>query len=348
MGDKFYLCYEDGSNTLELPQIRNPLEDVTAGLVGVNERRTDVVETMKEGEKQLKSLVRMGVKPILLMVYRSVAVGGVVRRLGSFVAKPLTYKAKSIDPQILTKDNGTDRLSGLLPTDNVLGKGNKPGEVTPAKKMFYRRESEHVSSDKWELRYEIQSPSGIPILSWEKLGSTSSKKLVALCADKMGRPYVADWDLVTVAVYGGGFLSQMKERDTGNLLKVENDGGATGILPTWLKNAINAREAATNGATVTRHGPESLYCGNNIMDANMCLISNLTGLGGTQPVGAEKVQEWDDHCMYSATPGQFLEWMKNDPSKIWTFYSFDQFDGTVRNLSEKDKTDQIKELNKIF
>lgn len=348
MGDKFYLCYEDGSNKLELPQIRNPLEDVTAGLVGVNERRTDVVDTMKEGEKQLKSLVGMGVKPLLLMVYRSVAVGGVVRRLGSFVAKPLTYKAKSIDPGILTGVEGADRLSGLLPTDNVLGKGHQSGEETPAKKMFYRRESEHVSSDKWELRYEVPSPSGIPVLSWEKLGSTSSKRLVALCADRRGRPYVADWDLVTVAVYGGGFLAGMKARDRDNLLKVENDGVVTGILPTWLKNAINAREAATNGATVTRHGPESLYCGNNIMDANMCLISNEPGLGGIQPVGAEKVQEWDDHCMYSAKPEQFLTWMKKDAPKTWTFYSFEQFNGTALDLSETDKTDQIKELNKIF
>lgn len=347
MGDKFYLCHEDGREYCELPRITDPLADVTAGLVGVNERRADVADTMKEGEKQLKSLVGMNVNPLLLMVYRSVAVGGVVRRLSTFVAKPLTYKAKSIDPGILGDAEGADRLSGLLPTDSRLGKGHKAGTVTPDVKLLYRRESGDVSSDKWELRYEVPG-SGTPTLSWEKLGASSNKSPVALCADAMSRPYVADWDLVTVAVYGGGFLNEMKERDSGNLLKVINDGGATGILPKWLKNTIAAREAATSGATVTRHGPESLYCGNNILDANMCLISNLAGLGGIQPVGATKVEEWDDHCMYSAGPQQFLEWMKRDAPDIWTFYSFSDFNGTALDLSASYKTDQIDELNQIF
>ena len=347
MGDKFYLCHEDGREYCELPRITDPLADVTAGLVGVNERRTDVVDTMKEGERQLESLVGVNVTPLLLLVYRSVAVGGVVRRLKQFVAKPMIYEAKSINPKILKGVEGADRLSGLLTTDKRLGKKPENGTVTPDVKLLYRRQSETVSSDRWELRYEV-SGSGIPTLSWEKLGASSNKSPVALCADKMSRPYVSDWDLVTVAVYGGGFLNEMKARDSGNLLKVGNDGKVTGILPTWLKNTISAREAATSGATVTRHGPESLYCGNNIMDANMCLISNLAGLGGIQPVGAKKVEEWDAHCMYSAGPEQFLEWMQKDAPDIWTFYRFNDFNGTKLDLSDDYKNEQIKALNKIF
>lgn len=341
MPDMTYHLIDDRNVIVtDLNQLKSDIgADVTHGDIDSNNSRSNAVTLLYKCQEQLKT--SKGAKPALILVYRSVATGGVSRDPKKFIAKPLTYKAKSIDPKLIDSDE-FGRLSGLLPANSIVSKSRKDEEVANvAKKLHCMRVDKSFGNQKSYLHYDKTSKK----LVWKESQVASSNTMaVTFCASSTNVPYIADWDLVSLAVKNSSIDVMKNATDYESLLTkmlVKNGSGsgeqATGYCPKWLEDSIT--QLHTSGVSVTRHGPESLYCGNDITGDGIVLLSTEVLPGVEKKM--TKQEGVTDAAQYQSNFDQYKV-AQTTLADNWTFYRFAEFDGLAQRL---DIPDLVEELN---
>lgn len=297
----------------------DPRENSVFGDRYSNERTNNVRTFVENCGAKIRKIGVVQQAPIFF-VYRSVAAGGVARKLTEFAAKPLLIKAKSIDPSIILKGD-LERLSGLLPTNTLLSKSKIPGIVTGIGSK-YRVVKQDV--DKFILYY---NPSRV--LQWFKATVTPSKewKVCEFAGNDKSTPYIADWDLVTIGVQKSIFKNWKGDKSAMNV----DNAGKLGIVPIWMKEVL--ADIGHFDLNATQHGSESLYCGNDIRDESFFIVS-ISGRQGSD-VQSEVITNWST----------FASAMKKEEAKGYFLYEFDSFDGTPKKLN---LPAEIVKLNKTI
>ncbi|MEW7279597.1 hypothetical protein ABW636_13470 [Aquimarina sp. 2201CG1-2-11] len=260
----------------------------------------------------------------LFFVYRSVAAGGVARKLTEFAAKPLLIKAKSIDPSIILTGS-LRRLSGLLPTNTLLSKSKTPGIVTGIDSR-YRVIKEDM--EKFILYYNPNRE-----LKWFKSTETPPKewKVCEFAGNNKSTPYIADWDLVTIGVQKSIFKNWKGDKSIMDII----NAGKLGIVPVWMQEVLN--DIGHFDLNATQHGSESLYCGNDIRNESF-FIASISGRPGSD-VKSEVITNWN----------AFISKMKKEEANGYFLYEFDPFDGTSKKLNLSSEIIKLnKKINGIF
>jgi hypothetical protein len=355
--EKFELVCTTTSQSVKLSEITPG--PITYGDIFTNERRRDAIDTFEKTCLKIKK-AKTSLNPYygLMFIFRSVANGGVARTLAGFKSKPLTYKAKSIaidsildasNPNWSIRKEDFDsimRLSGLLPTNALLSKDPSKQVPTPASKFEYRKTSDVDSTIYWLHLKETAGPNQ---LIWVKATdeSTSETTRVSFCGDSVSNPIIADWDLVSIGISNGTFISGRPNPDLYNEIQVVKPEDSTqeiqGVLPKMLQEVIQTKIALPVTANTTvRHGPESLYCGNNIIDDEYFVVTNLNLK--TFANYYSEFFENSDTKVYKVDDWQMLQyWFQ---SSDWFYYNFDKFSGNSVHLTEEEKDEQIDALNK--
>lgn len=251
---------------IELIQIGGNVASPTyTGIDDSNVRLADAKALVSACASHIKTKVGLSVAPGIFFIYRGVAVGGLQRGIGGFLSKPLTVKNKSIDPGIIKDDADFARLAGLVPIQVKLGKKGLPEDSSSipltARQASYRVvKVESVGNSKSYL-YCGNSDRN---LSWESVIAPAGKTLCTFLGDA-SNPYLADWDLVMVSTT----KASIKNDSTLPIFKVVDTGsdGMHNLLPQCLADCLSAQKLPLN-SHVTQHGPESLYCGNDITQAD--------------------------------------------------------------------------------
>ncbi|WP_013320770.1 hypothetical protein [Gloeothece verrucosa] len=240
---------------------------------GNNLRLTDAKNLFRACASHINKTDKPKVPPKLFFIYRAVAIGGLTRGLGQFASKPLTVKDKSIDPNLISNNDDFRRLTGLVPIQKKLAK--------PAQGKYLNGFIELV--DGWS-QYKIvkKETTGnsksylccdkgdrVRGLSWEDTEDfkelSNKGKILCTFLGNNSAPYLADWDLVLVGVSKPKPGSMQKS--IYRVVDQPMNKSDHNILPQWLYDCLE-KQSGTLSSHVTQHGPESLYCGNDITEPN--------------------------------------------------------------------------------
>jgi len=301
----------DASASVELP---------TLGKVDI---RATEFPTNLEGNQRYNSAVTLFEKcraalnrtTQFALVYRSVAVGGINRNLAGFAAKPLTLKFKSINPDLIYADEDFKRLTGLLPCLNSLSKGGGTGSIPLKSGQFeFAVQKTHTLGSKKEYLYYNGSK-----FSWDPDFSIGSSSNLATFAGTSQAPYLADWDLVTVGI---------KPISSNANLEV-NFSRSRGYLPKWLETGIE--NCSHTSEQVTQHGPESLYCGNDILPDHFLVVY------GTESPAFKVFNNEKD-----------LSFLKESPLDAFYWYQFPVFNGKAQKPTSTEISQYINDINAKF
>jgi hypothetical protein len=235
------------------------------GIGDSNTRLADAKALVSACATSIKKTVGLSVTPGIYFVYRGVAVGGLQRGLGGFSSKPLTVKNKSIDPGIIKDDADFARLTGLVPMQVKLGKKGRTDD-TSSIPLSLNQGSYKIAKieDVGNAKSYLCCGTSNRNLSWEDAAIPTGKSLCTFLGDTTN-PYLADWDLVLVGVT----KASIKDDSTLRCFKVIDAGGAGphNLLPQWLADCLKTQKVPLI-SHVTQHGPESLYCGNDITQSD--------------------------------------------------------------------------------
>jgi hypothetical protein len=232
-----------------------------AGIGDSNTRLADAKALVSACAASIKNGVGLSVTPGIYFVYRGVAVGGLQRGLGGFSSKPLTVKNKSIDPGTIKDNADFARLTGLVPLQIKLGKKGRPDDTSSIPLSRNQASYRIVKiEDAGNAKSYLCCGTSNRNLSWEDAAIPTGKSLCTFLGDTTN-PYLADWDLVLVGVT----KASIKNDSTLRCFKVTDAGGAGphNLLPQWLADSLKNQKVPLI-SHVTQHGPESLYCGNDI------------------------------------------------------------------------------------
>ena len=332
---KYYIEKLDGTGKVELPQISGDVTKPTFNNMGEGNPR---LVSAKELIEKCTKLISQGKKAEqnVFFIYRGVAIGGLQRKLGGFASKPLTVKEKSIDPTLLNTDDAFKRLTGLIPMVKRLGKGGHDSDPTiiqpDENQLAYRIVQEDTEVGK-EKKY-LYCHKGKRTLTWvSSIDIDSSKYDECNFLGSKLAAYLADWDLVLV----GATKRNSGEEPIYNVVKKE-EAGIANILPQWLADNLKVQDFTQ----VTQHGPESLYCGNDITGEDEFLVVTQYGTGATHVVIDKDTPNLNGNNPWEKTQ----DYVQTNLSNGYVQYKFDQFNGKPVDLTPEQKKTAIEELNK--
>jgi hypothetical protein len=225
-----------------------------------NPFNTPIFETLfKALQRQLKDFVPLAhnagkahnaIK--IQIAFRDVAAGAWIRNTNpQFLKKSLGIKAKSFDPKFLLDQKLPD-LHGLIPID--------PEHSKARGKMALLKAQQNIKSA-GEHGYK----------HGEVMHGNEKISVQVLCSND-GHPIVADWDMVSLAIW-----LPPGNRCKGNtdLLNIPPPHQSYGIAPLFLINAFDKiNKEPSNNAFPILHSVESLWCGNDIKNDTITIIGN--------------------------------------------------------------------------
>ena len=290
---------------------------------------------VKKCASYINTEVKPKVIPGVFFIYRGVAIGGLQRNLGGFASKPLTVKYKSIDPGIIKYNQSSqpdpylERLTGLVPIQIKLGKKGSPTDdsvisLTDQQRAYRIVKKEQVGNVKSYLCCGNTDRQ----LSWEKTMNPTGKTLCTFLGDT-SNPYLADWDLVLVGVTKGTIKpDQIK---IFNVVDQPDNRGMHNILPQWLFKCLGAQNIPLS-SHVTQHGPESLYCGNDITQPDEEFIVLTNSRNERYDVTLKVINQ--KNVQDGQTPWAVVQTYVTENLKDYFLYQFKEFSGKESKPNE--------------
>ncbi len=297
-----------------------------------NPRFDDAVSLVKNCSTLVKGKVSLTTPPIILLVFRGVATGGLQRGLGGFSAKPLTVKAKSIDPTLLSGDFKI--LSGLVPIQTTLSKDNKEGSIIAgAGQSAYKiiKVDNSVGNTTSYLCCVGRT------LSWESTATPAGKMLCTFLGDTMNA-YLADWDLVLVGI-GKQAIKNDQTISNYKVINQYTDQYKFGSIPQWLSDGI-CNQTVPISNHVTQHGPESLYCQNPINSSSEEFIIFYGDINNVN----SKVISYAASYLGSSPFDKLKSCLSTPDFQSYFLYQFPQFDGTGETAPPQNAIDNLNAL----
>ncbi|MDB9518853.1 hypothetical protein PN466_18055 [Roseofilum reptotaenium CS-1145] len=315
--------------TVKLLPIGGNVEEPTfSGIGDGNQRLVDAKKLVEACTNYIKTTVIGTRFPGIFFIYRGVAIGGLQHGLGGFASKPLTVKEKSIDPAIIQGNDDFNRLTGLVPIQKKLGKKGKEDDPScialTNQEGAYRIVKTDTSSG--NVKSYLCCGNTDRQFSWENTMNPNGKTLCTFLGNT-SCPYLADWDLVLVGVT----KQSIRQDKIGvfNVVKHQEAGSNMyQIIPQWLLDCIKAQQIPIY-THVTQHGPESLYCGNDITQQNeqfIVLTHPNASRSGLDKVTHEVINR--ESKMSEETPWSLVQkYVQNTFVQQYFLYQFEEFNG---------------------